>query len=54
MIEFISGLVLLGIWAVLQFVVRPTTGWIHVALAAGVILVIRGIAVSRWGTPPPK
>lgn len=54
MIEFISGLFLLGVWVVLQFVVRPTTGWIHVALAAGVILVIRGIARSRWGTPPPK
>jgi uncharacterized membrane protein len=54
MIEFISGLFLLGVWVVLQFVVRPTTGWIHVALAAGVILVIRGIARSQWGTPPSK
>ncbi|MGH7594346.1 MAG: hypothetical protein ACRELE_10925 [Gemmatimonadales bacterium] len=51
MLEFIAGLALLALWGVLQFVVQPATGWIHVALAAGVILVIRGIAVSRWGTP---
>jgi len=51
MLEFIAGVVLLIVWVVLQFVVQPATGWIHVALAAGVILVIRGIAVSKWGTP---
>jgi len=51
MIEFISGIALLVLWAILQFVVQPATGFIHIALAAGVILVIRGIAVSKWGTP---
>jgi hypothetical protein len=49
--EFILGIALLLTWIVLQFVVRSTSGFIHIALAAGVILVIRGIAVSRWGTP---
>ena len=50
-IEFLAGIALLVLWIILQFVVQPATGWIHVALAAGVILVIRGIATSRWGTP---
>ena len=49
MVELISGLALLAFWIVLQFVVQPTTGWIHVALAAGVILVVRGIVVSGSG-----
>jgi hypothetical protein len=51
MLEFIAGLVLLIVWVILQFVVQPATGFIHIALAAGVILVIRGIVVSKWGTP---
>jgi hypothetical protein len=51
MIEFVSGILLLVLWVILQFVVQPATGFIHIALAAGVILVIRGIAVSKWGTP---
>ena len=49
--DFILGLVLLGTWIVLQFVVHATSGFIHIALASGVILVIRGIALSKWGTP---
>ena len=43
--DIIIGLVLVAIWIVLQFVVQPATGWIHVALAAGVIMIIRGIAL---------
>ena len=49
--EFLSGLLLIGVWIVLQFVVQSTSGMIHLLLAAGVILVIRGIVVSKWGTP---
>ncbi len=44
MIELAAGFILLAAWGVLQFVVQPATGMIHVALAAGVILVVRGIA----------
>jgi hypothetical protein len=51
--EFILGVALLVTWLVLQFVVQSTSSLIHIALAAGVILVIRGIAVSKWGTPEP-
>ena len=49
--DFILGLLLLAIWIVLQFLVHSTSGFIHIALAAGVVLVIRGIALSKWGTP---
>ena len=49
--DFVLGLVCIAIWIVLQFVVQSTSGFIHVALAAGVILIIRGIVLSRWGTP---
>ena len=49
--DFVLGLLLLVIWIVLQFVVQSTSGFIHIALAAGVVLVIRGIALSKWGTP---
>jgi hypothetical protein len=49
--EFILGVALIVIWLVLQFIVQSTSGFIHIALAAGVVLIIRGIAVSKWGTP---
>ncbi len=50
MFELLSGLALLVVWGVLQFVVQPVTGWIHVALIAGVVLVIRGIVTRDPGT----
>ena len=53
MIEFLLGLACIVAWVVLQFVVQSTSGFIHVALAAGVILIVRGIVVSKWGTPEP-
>lgn len=43
MFELLTGIALLFAWVGLQFVVQPVTGWIHVALIAGVVLVIRGI-----------
>lgn len=50
MFELIGGLACIAAWLVLQFVVQPATGWIHVALVAGVVLLIRGIA----GKPAPE
>jgi hypothetical protein len=50
MFDLLAGLVLLVAWAVLQFVVQPASGWIHVFLTAGVILVIRGIVRLSPGT----
>lgn len=54
MFELLAGLLLLVAWGGLQFVVQPATGWIHVALIAGVILVIRGIVVRDAGATPPR
>lgn len=51
MIELVAGVVLLAVWGVLQFFVQPATPWIHVLLAAGVVLVVRGIVISNPGTP---
>jgi hypothetical protein len=41
------GFILLAVWAYLQFVVQPVTGWIHVLLIAGVLMLIRGIVLRR-------
>jgi len=51
MIELVVGVVLLAIWGVLRFVVQPSAPFIHVLLAAGVVLMVRGIALSNPGTP---
>ncbi len=52
MFELPLGVLLLIVWGVLQFKVQPATGIFHILLAAGVILVVRGVARSHWGTPP--
>ncbi len=39
------GALLLAVWGFLQFMVQPQTGWIHVLLIAGVLMVIRGITL---------
>ncbi len=51
MIELIVGVVSLVAWAALQFVVQPSTPLIHVLLAAGVVLLVRGIVLSNPGAP---
>jgi hypothetical protein len=51
MFDLLAGLVLLVLWGVLQFGVQPATGWIHVFLTAGVVLIIRGIVRLSPGTP---
>jgi len=33
------------IWAILTFVVGVPTGWVHVLLAAGVLLLVRWLAL---------
>lgn len=49
MAELAIGVVLVGVWIVLQFIVQSPSGLIHIALAVGVVLIIRGIARSRLG-----
>ncbi|MDZ4258099.1 MAG: hypothetical protein U0974_05535 [Gemmatimonadales bacterium] len=43
MFELLAGLALIVVWVVLQFAAALATGWIHLLLIAGVVLVIRGV-----------
>lgn len=43
MIELIAGLLAIVAWAGLQFVVQASSGYLHLLLAAGVVLIVRGI-----------
>ncbi len=54
MIELIAGLLLLLAWGWLQFIVQPATGLIHLLLAAGVLLIIRGIVRRSPGQSPGR
>jgi hypothetical protein len=49
--ELLIGIALLAAWGVLQFGAAATSGWIHLGLIAGVILVIRGIAQGDGAKP---
>lgn len=49
--DLIIGLLLIVGWGVVQFAVQPATGWFHVALIVGVLMVIRGVVTSE--APPP-
>lgn len=51
MTELLLGIVVVAVWGVLQFVVQPATGLIHVALAAGVVLIVRGIVTGTGNRP---
>ncbi len=51
MLELIAGLLAVLFWGVLQFVVQATTGYIHLLLAAGVLLVVRGIVAMDRARP---
>ena len=51
MTALLIGIICLIGWAVLQFAVQPAGGLYHILLAAGVIILVRGIATSKWGMP---
>lgn len=50
-IALVTGLAALLAWGVLTFVVAPATGLIHVLLAAGVLLLVRWVALRDTATP---
>ena len=50
--DMMLGFLLLAAWAILQFVVQPLTGWINLLLIAGVLMLIRGIALRSEKTSP--
>ena len=41
------GLLCLAAWIVLAFVVPVAAGWVHLFLAAGVILLLRRVVTGR-------
>ena len=49
--SLVAALALLVVWAVLTFVVAPATGLIHALLAAGVLLLVRWIALRETAAP---
>jgi len=44
-LSLLVALPLLLVWTVLTFVVGTTHGWVHALLAAGVLLLVRWIAL---------
>lgn len=50
-IEGLAGVAMLALWGGLQFFESTGGGMIHLLLGAGVVLVVRGIVTSRWGSP---
>lgn len=54
MLDLLLGAAMLIVWAVLQFAVQPATGMIHVLLAGGVVMLVRWVVRSGWGTPAPR
>ena len=50
-ISLVAALVLPLAWAGLTFVVPPATGLIHALLAAGVLLLVRWLALRDAATP---
>lgn len=52
--EGLSGAAMLVLWIFLQAFTHPGVGgFIHVFLGLGVVLIVRGIVTSAWGTPTP-
>ncbi len=51
MSQLLLGLVILAAWAAVVYGLQPASGWIHLLLIGGVILVIRGIVLRDPGDP---
>lgn len=51
MLEGVAGVVMVALWGMLQFFKGEPSGMIHILLAVGVVLILRAIVTSRWGTP---
>jgi hypothetical protein len=46
-VSLVLGLLCLAGWIVLAFVIPVGAGWVHLFLAAGVILLIRRVVTGR-------
>lgn len=45
-ISFVAGTLLVIGWIVVAFVIAVTAGWVHLLLAAGTVMIARGIVLS--------
>lgn len=45
-VSLIAGVLLLVVWIVLAFVIPVGAGWVHLLMAAGVVLLIRRVVTG--------
>ncbi len=45
-VSLIAGVLLLVLWIVLAFVIPVGAGWVHLLMAAGVVLLIRRVVTG--------
>ena len=45
-VSLVAGLLLVAAWLVLAFVVPVGSGWVHLLMAAGVVLLIRRVVTG--------
>jgi hypothetical protein len=48
-VSLIAGAVILAVWAIIGLIVPLGAGWVHLLLAVGVLLLMRGVVL--W---PPR
>ena len=48
-VSLIAGVVALVVWAILGLIVPLGAGWVHLLLAAGMLLLMRAVVLSRSG-----
>lgn len=53
-ISLVGGAGLIVVWLVVVFGLRLDSRYFNLLLGVGVTVLIRGIALSRWGTPPAR
>jgi hypothetical protein len=46
-VSIAGGVACLGLWIVLAFVVAIPSGWVHLPLAIGAVLIARGLALTQ-------
>lgn len=45
-VSLVAGVLLLVVWIVLAFVIPVGAGWVHLLMAAGVVLLIRRVVTG--------
>lgn len=50
-VSLIAGIVVMVAWIVLGFIVPVGAGWVHLLLAAGMMILVRAVVMARRGEP---